>query len=148
MRVVVLEVADWVDIVALTPEKKIVVVRQYRFGTGKTTTEIPAGVVDAGETPKQAAIRELREETGYTSRHWKYFGWVEPNPAFQNNLCHQWLATDVVKTHSPNFDEGEDISVSEMSLEELSREVKEGRMRNSLALLALSRAFDLWNLAS
>jgi ADP-ribose pyrophosphatase len=148
MRVVVLEVADWVDIVALTPEKKIVVVRQYRFGTGKTTTEIPAGVVDAGETPKQAAIRELREETGYTSRHWKYFGWVEPNPAFQNNLCHQWLATDVVKTHLPNFDEGEDISVSEMSLEELSREVKEGRMRNSLALLALSRAFDLWNLAS
>jgi len=81
MKAVILESPDWVNIVAITPEKKILVVKQYRFGVKKTTTEIPAGIIEAGETPEQAAIRELREETGYTTANWKYLGWVEANPA-------------------------------------------------------------------
>ena len=143
MKAVILEAADWVNIVAITPEKKVVIVKQYRFGVGKTTMEIPAGIIDRGETPEQAAIRELKEETGYTAANWKYLGWVEANPAFLNNLCHSWLALDVVKTSSTQLDEGEEISVTELSLEEVRSEIGKGSMRNSLTVLALSRVFDL-----
>ena len=143
MKALVLEAADWVNIVAITPERKVVIVKQYRFGIGKRTMEIPAGVMDPGETPEQAAKRELREETGYTGTSWKYLGWFETNPAFLNNLCHSWLALDVVKTSSTQLDEGEEISVTELSLEEVRSEIEKGRMRNSLTLLALSRVFDL-----
>ncbi|MGB8983984.1 MAG: NUDIX hydrolase [Anaerolineales bacterium] len=146
MKALILEAADWVNIVALTPEKKIIVVRQYRFGVGRTTLELPAGIMNAGETPEQAAIRELKEETGYTAANWKYLGWVETNPAFLNNLCHQWLARDVIKTSAPELDEGEEISVAELSLEEVHFEIEQGNMRNSLTVLSLSRVFDLRSL--
>jgi 8-oxo-dGTP pyrophosphatase MutT (NUDIX family) len=143
MKAVILECPDWVNVVALTPQKKILVVRQYRFGMRRTTTEIPAGIMNSGETPEQAAMRELREETGYTAASWKYIGWVETNPAFLNNVCHQWLALDVVKTSTPELDDGEEISVTELSLEEVRSEIDQGRMRNSLSVLSLARVFDL-----
>lgn len=143
MKAVILESPDWVNVVAITAEKKIVVVQQYRFGIRKTTLEIPAGILNQGETPEQAAVRELKEETGYTATHWKYLGWVEPNPAFLNNRCHLWLALDVVKTSDPQLDEGEEISVAELSLEEVRSEIEKGSMRNSLSLLSLAQVFDL-----
>ncbi|OQY46804.1 MAG: hypothetical protein B6242_06805 [Anaerolineaceae bacterium 4572_78] len=143
MKAVILEVPDWVNIVAITPAKKVIVVHQYRFGTKKISTEIPAGIIEPDETSQQAAIRELREETGYTCNDWEYLGWVEPNSAFQNNRGHVWLANNVLKTHSLRLDEGEDISVSAMSLEELQQEMNEGRIRNSLSVLALSWVFGM-----
>lgn len=143
MKAVILESADWVNVVALTPKKKIVVVQQYRFGVGKTTLEIPAGIVNPGETPEQAAMRELREETGYTATRWEYLGWVETNPAFLNNLCHQWLALDAIKTSDLELDDGEEISVTELSPQEMRSEIEKGTMRNSLTLLSLARVFDL-----
>jgi 8-oxo-dGTP pyrophosphatase MutT (NUDIX family) len=143
MKALVLEAADWVNIVAITPEKNIVIVKQYRFGIGRRTMEIPAGIINTGETPEHAAKRELKEETGYTGTSWKYLGWFETNPAFLNNLCHSWLALDVVKTSATQLDEGEEILTTELSLEEVRSEIEQGRMRNSLTLLALSRVFDL-----
>ncbi|MFO7917972.1 MAG: NUDIX hydrolase [Anaerolineae bacterium] len=145
MKAVILEADDWVNVVALTPREKVVVVRQYRFGTRQMTVEIPAGIVEAGETPKEAAIRELREETGYAAREWKYLGYVEPNPAFMDNACHNWLAVDASQVDQPTLDVGEDICVGEMSLEELTQEIEAGRLRHSLALVALAQVFDdLW----
>jgi ADP-ribose pyrophosphatase len=143
LKAVVLETSDWVNIVALTPEGKILVVSQFRFGVGKTTVEIPAGLIESGEAPPEAAIRELKEETGYTTKDWEYLGWVEANPAFLDNRCHMWLARNVIKDHSPELDESEDVCVDELSIEEIFREIREGRMRNSLTLLALSRVFDI-----
>jgi len=143
VKATVLEAPDWVNVVALTPGEKVVVVRQYRFGTQETTTEIPAGIVELGETSQEAAIRELKEETGYSSEEWEYLGYVEPNPAFLNNRCHHWLAKNVEQFMQPELDEGEDLSVSEMSLEEIRREIVEGRFLHSLAITALSRLFDL-----
>jgi 8-oxo-dGTP pyrophosphatase MutT (NUDIX family) len=144
VQAVVLESPDWVNIVALTPDQKVVVVRQYRFGTGKIGIEIPAGIVDPGETSRETAVRELREETGYTTEDWEYLGYVEPNPAFLNNVCHHWLANDVQRTHKPGLDEGEDLLVDEMGLEEIRQEITTGRMRHSLSLIALCHVFDLW----
>ncbi len=141
---VILESADWVNVVALTPEKEIVTVKQFRFGTGKMTLEIPGGLVDPGETHRAAAIRELREETGYTSDKWTYLGYVEPNPAIRNNYCHQWLAEDVQLTDELSLDVGEDLVVQTCSIKELRTAIENGEMRHSLVLLALSQVLDIW----
>jgi 8-oxo-dGTP pyrophosphatase MutT (NUDIX family) len=142
-KAVIFEFHDWVTVVAVTPEKKIVIVKQFRFGVSKTTVETPAGIMEEGETPEQAGMRELEEETGYTSTNWQYLGWFEANAAYFSNVCHFLLALDVVQTHSVNLDEGEDISVDELSLDELIKTIERGKMRNALSVLALSRVFDL-----
>ena len=143
VKATILESLDWVNVVALTPQENVVVVHQYRFGNREMTTEIPAGIIEPGETSKEAAVRELREETGYTSQEWTYLGYVEPNPAFLNNRCHHWLALRAEQTSPQVLDEGENLLVSEMSLDEIGREVQAGRFRHSLALTALSHVFDL-----
>jgi len=143
MKAVVIESEDWVNIVALTPAREIVLVEQYRFGTGKVSLEVPAGVVDPGESPLETAKRELLEETGYSSDNWKPIGRVESNPAFMNNACHFWLATDAVKSNAQSLDEGEDIASVELTREELAGAIERGEMRNSLSLLALARVFDM-----
>lgn len=145
LKAVVLDVPDWVTISAVTPDGQIVVVRQYRFGAAEFTTELPAGLVNPGEPHREAAMRELREETGYTSDDWVYLGWVQPNPAYQNNRLHQWLARDVRLTDPRELDEGEDIEVSVLAMDQVRRDIAEGRMRNSLALLTLSRVTNLWD---
>ena len=143
MKAVILEAPDWVNVVALTPQGKVLVVRQHRFGIGHATLEIPAGLVDPGEAQAEAVRRELAEETGYTSPRWTYLGWVEANPAFMNNRCHIWLAQDAVSTLAVELDDGEDIAVGEMSFDEIRGEIEAGRMRNALTLVALGRVFDL-----
>lgn len=145
LKRLVLETVDWVNIVAITAEKKIVVVHQYRFGSGKISTEIPGGVLEAQESSQQAAMRELQEETGYTSSAWYYLGAVEPNPAFHTNLCHHWLAENVLKTNTPMLDEGEDITVETLDFEEIRAAIKSGQIKHALALSALSRINELWN---
>ena len=145
IRATVLETPDWVNITALTPEGKVLVVKQFRLGMETVTTETPAGVIEAGEDPQVAAMRELAEETGYTTDDWTYLGMVEPNPAFQDNHCHQFLARDVRRTQDVSQDEGENVEYCEMTLAEVKEEIKTGRMRNSLALLTLSRVFEIWS---
>ena len=143
LRRTVLDVPDWVNVVALTPEQRVVVVRQYRFGTGKITVEIPGGVIDLGEAPEAAARRELQEETGYTSARWTALGPVEPNPAFQTNLCHHYLAEEARLTHPLELDPGEDIVVDTLSQAELLAAIRSGALRHSLVITALSRVLDL-----
>jgi 8-oxo-dGTP pyrophosphatase MutT (NUDIX family) len=143
LRRLVLDTAPWVNVVALTGERRLVVVRQYRFGNGSVTTEIPGGVVDPGEAPEDAARRELREETGYTAERWSWLGTVEPNPAFLNNLCHHYLAEGARRTHELELDPGEDIAVDTLDLEEVRARVGRGEIRHSLVISALARLLDL-----
>ena len=144
LKAVVLELPDWVNVVAVTPEGRIVLVDQYRFGIKAITSEIPAGGVAPDEPPLHAAIRELREETGYTSDDWTYLGAVEPNPAFQNNHCHLFAARNARKTHDPELDEGEAIHVREVTLDALREDIRSGKFLNALGLLALTHVFQIW----
>jgi ADP-ribose pyrophosphatase len=143
MRRTVLECPDWVNVVALTPEREIILVRQFRFGTERLTTEVPGGVVDPGEAPLLAAQRELREETGFTSERWSLLASIEPNPAFLNNHCHQFLALDAQRTHALELDEGEDIQVVLAPEPQLMDWIKSGEVNHSLVLSALAWVFDL-----
>ena len=80
----VIDSPNWVNVVALTPDEEVVFVRQYRHGTGQITLELPGGMVDPGEDFKQAGLRELKEETGYSGHETTLLGVVDPNPAFMN----------------------------------------------------------------
>ena len=88
----VIDTPNWVNIIPITKNNEVILVNQHRFGTEKLTLEIPGGMVDEGEEPMAAAIRELSEETGYTSSEIIEIGMVEPNPAIMSNYTYSYLA--------------------------------------------------------
>lgn len=140
----VLESVDWVNMVVLDTKRQSVMVRQYRFGVGYATLETPGGMVDPGEDSRAAAARELLEETGYVSDKWSYLGAVEPNPAFQNNLCHHWLAEDARLSKEQDLGDGEMIDIVLMDEQAIQNAVKSGEIKHALALSCLSRVFKLF----
>jgi len=86
---------SWTQIVPITADGQIVLIRQFRHGSQRVTLEIPGGLVDAGEDPAEAAMRECLEETGFRARHAEPLGVVNPNPALFANRLHGYFATGV-----------------------------------------------------
>ena len=146
LKRLVLESVDWINVVALTEDGRSIMVEQYRFGVGSCTVETPGGMVDRGETPLQAARRELKEETGYSGGNWKSLGAVQPNPAIHSHLCHHFLAEGVVKNDSQVLGQGEAIAVHLYTIDQVRAAIVDGTLRHVLAISALSRVFDLWTL--
>ena len=146
LKRLVLESVDWINVVALTEDGRSVMVEQYRFGVGSCTLETPGGMVNSGETPLQAAQRELKEETGYSSGRWKSLGAVQPNPAIHSHLCHHFLAEGVTKNDSQDLGQGEAIAVHLYTIDQVRSAIVDGSLRHVLAISALSRVFDLWTL--
>lgn len=133
----VLECPDWVNMVAITEDEHIVLVRQWRHGTRAIELEIPAGMIDPGEAPLAAAARELREETGYEAASLRLVGQVAPNAAYQDNTCHTALALGCRRVHDTHFDAGEDIELVLTPLRELPALIASGQVRNGLVIAGL-----------
>jgi 8-oxo-dGTP pyrophosphatase MutT (NUDIX family) len=132
----IFEYPDWVDVIALTAELKVVLVDQYRHAVGQIRTEFPAGAVDDGEAPMAAIKRELLEETGYASEQWHLLGSAPVNPVLQTNRIHCFLALGAHKVAEQDLDEGEAIRTHELPLPEFIEQVEAG----SLELPALQLA--------
>ena len=137
----ILESKDWVNVIPLTPQKEVVLIRQYRHGIRDITLEIPGGILERKDSPKEAAQRELREETGYQESDIILLGDVHPNPAFLNNRCYTFLARDVFMAGKQEQDEKEDIEVLLRPLDEIPRLIREGEITHSLVLAAFYRFY-------
>ena len=132
----ILECSDWANVIALTPDDDVVLVRQFRAGTRSITLEIPGGSVEKGESAAAAVRRELREETGYAARSWKRIGVVHPNPAIQGNRCSTYLAKGCRKVGDLMPDDGEDLAVELVPLRRIPDLIRQGRITHSLVIAA------------
>jgi len=140
---VVVSAPDWVNVAALTPAGELVLVRQFRFGIDAFSLEIPGGVIEPGEDPVAAGIRELREETGYVGERARLLGAVHPNPAIQNNRCHLLLVEGAVRRANLAWDPDEEIAITTAPVAEVLAAVRTGRITHSLVLCGLF-LFESW----
>ena len=132
----VIEAPDWINVVPLTDDGRVVLVEQYRHGTGEISLEIPGGMVDPGERPEETAARELLEETGYGGGELTLVGRTRPNPAIQNNWLHTYVARGVRFRAAPVFHGTEHTVVRLVPLEEVPRLIREGAVTHSLVVAA------------
>lgn len=141
---IVVRAPDWVNVLAVTPDGKLVMVRQFRFGIDGFSLEIPGGVIDPGEDPLAAGLRELREETGYSGARARLLGSVHPNPAIQSNRCHFVLVEDATLTDALEWDENEEIEVTVLPVEEVMARARSGGITHALVIDALMLFEPLW----
>jgi ADP-ribose pyrophosphatase len=129
--------APWVNVLALTPARELVLVNQFRFGVETHSLEIPGGIIDPGEDPVEAGLRELLEETGYAGSHARVLGSVWPNPAIIDNICSFVLVEEASLVDRTKWDEHEELEVSLLPAAEVMAAGRDGRIRHSLVLNAL-----------
>jgi ADP-ribose pyrophosphatase len=142
---VVLQSPDWVNVVPLTDDGRMVLVRQYRHGIRRVSLEIPGGIIDPGETPEAAALRELREETGFAPDRVTLLGRVCPNPAIQDNHCYMYLAENCRPVDRPAPEVFERIEVLLRPVSEIPalicrEEICHALVLNALGFLGLMQA--------
>lgn len=140
----VLESSDWVNSVAVTPDGRMVLVEQYRFGSEDLSLEVPGGLMDLGENPVEAAERELKEETGFIGRRSRLLGSVRPNPAIQSNRCHIVLIEEAERLVDVDWDENEELAVQLTSVAEVFAMAHSGKITHALALNALFLYYPIW----
>jgi 8-oxo-dGTP pyrophosphatase MutT (NUDIX family) len=138
------EFPSWVNVIAVTLDGRLVLIRQYRHGLGRIDFEIPAGVCEPSDAmPLAAAQRELLEETGYGGGTWSEWMVLSANPALQNNLTHSFLALNVECQCPQKLEATEELSVHLVTLAEARRILLEGEMVQALHLAPLLKFFLL-----
>jgi ADP-ribose pyrophosphatase len=140
----VLDSVDWVNVIALTPDRQLVMIEQYRHGTDTVELEIPGGMMDAKDaSPTAAGQRELREETGYEGENPRIIGQIFPNPAIMSNTCFTLFVDNCQLKHPVEWDHGEDLITRLVPAAEIPKLVASGQIRHSLVVVALYH-FELW----
>ena len=138
----ILEYPTWVNIIALTPDDRMLLVRQYRPALDITRYELCAGAMDPSDaSPLEAAQRERLEETGFGGGEWTKLMVVGPNPSAMNNVSISFLAHGVTKLCEPRLEETEDISVHLFSRDEVYNMLKVGQFAQALMVAPLWRYF-------
>ncbi len=139
----VFEYSDWVNIIPVTEDGRIVLVRQYRHGIGRVCWEIPAGVIEKTDaSPLAGAQRELLEETGFSGGVWEELMQVSANPAAFTNMTHCFVARGVRATDVPHLDVGEDLSWSLHTPDEVRTLLERGAFVQSLMAAPLWKFFQ------
>ena len=134
---VVLDSLNWVNIIPVTEDNKIILIEQYRHGIDEITLEVPGGLVEFNEKPRLAAQRECMEETGYQGLgDAVLIGENSPNPAFLNTKCYSYLWKGCKKVALQNLDRHEDIEVLEVPAEEIKNLILNKKIQHSLVLTA------------
>jgi len=135
----VLESPPWVNVVAVTPDDQVVLVRQFRQGVREVSLEVPGGVVDpADPDPDAAAMRELREETGSGGVPLHPLCAVTSNPAVLDNCTHTFVARGVRRLGEPEPDENEDLEVVLHPVAGIRELLLGGEIQHSLSVVALA----------
>jgi ADP-ribose pyrophosphatase len=128
---------DWAACLALTPQRQLVLVRQYRHGIAEECLEMPAGVIDAGEDGRAAAERELLEETGYAAREFRPISVVSTEPSRHTARAHFFLALDAVPAQSQRLEPSEQISVELWPAAQLIELIRSGKIVHGVQIGAL-----------
>jgi ADP-ribose pyrophosphatase len=140
----IIDSVNWVNVIALTPDRRIVLVEQYRHGSDTVELEMPGGMIDpADAAPEAAAVRELREETGCEGEQPRVIGRVWPNPAIMSNTCFTVLLENCRMTSATRFDQTEELTTKLVPVDELPGLVASGKIRHCLVVAALFH-FELW----
>lgn len=140
----VLDSVHWVNVIAITPDQKLVMVEQYRHGSQTVELEVPGGMMDARDAdPVATGVRELREETGYVGDNPRLLGRVHSNPAILTNFTYTVLVENCRPVHAVEFDHGEDLETHLVPVEEVPKLVADEKIGHSLVVVALYH-FDLW----
>jgi 8-oxo-dGTP pyrophosphatase MutT (NUDIX family) len=140
----VINTRDWVNVIALTADHQLVLVNQFRYGINQLSWEVPGGVIDAGEDPVTAGVRELTEETGFVGQNARLIGQIFPNPAILNNRCHFVLVENCVRTAELKWDADEEIQITTLPVNEVFKQAQTGLITHSLAVNALFFFAPLW----
>lgn len=136
----VFEFDSWANVVAITKNNEVVLVKQYRHGVQEVLLELPGGVVDDGENPLEGAKRELMEETGYSAGNIIEIGRLYPNPAIQQNTLYCYLATDAELAGEQHLDDAEEIEVELIPLDDLIEMAAQGKFLHALNVAVLFQA--------
>ena len=140
--ILVVSSANAANVIPITSDLDVILVKQYRFGIQQETLEIPGGLVEQGEDVLKGIKRELIEETGHSGTKWKHLGTLPFNPVYHKNYIHHYIAENVSETHETNFDLGEHIEIVKMPLPQVLHKVKRGQLAHPHTISAFMLAFD------